>query len=123
MTHRRALALAALAGVASCAGHPLRPGEPRVVERVEIAPYAMHEECAQLATGTRLDYRFQSSAPLDFDIHYRESGAVLAPVVREDSTADSGMFEARTAQHYCLAWQAGATGAIISYRLFLRPPR
>ncbi|MDQ2917788.1 MAG: hypothetical protein M3R40_11665 [Pseudomonadota bacterium] len=111
------------AGVASCAIPTLQPGEPRVVDRLVIAPYAMHEQCARMMIGDRLDYRYQSSASLDFDIRYREDNAVLSPVVREQSTADSGTFEARTPERYCLVWQAGAPGAIIGYRVLLRPYR
>ena len=63
-------------------------------------------------------------APLAFEIHYREGGTVLAPVVRDASSADSGTFEAREPRDYCAWWEAGASGAIISYRLLLRaaPP-
>lgn len=91
-----------------------------MVDRLVIAPYAAHEACADLATGDRLDYRYRSSAALDFDIRYREGGAVLSPIVREQSTADSGIFEARIAARYCLDWQAGPAGAIVGYRILLR---
>lgn len=117
---RAAITLLAAACIASCAEHPLVPGEPRVVERLVIAPYAMHEECAPLAAGERLDYRYRSSAPLDFDIHYYEGNAILSPVVREQSTDDAGIFEAPLARDYCLTWQAGPPGAIIGYRVLVR---
>ena len=107
------------AGVGACAAPSLQPGEPRVVDRLVIAPYASHETCAHVMAGDRLDYRYESSAALDFEIHYREKGAVLAPIVREQSTSDSGIFEPRATREYCLAWQAGAPGAIIAYRLLL----
>ena len=110
-----------IACITSCATSPLAPGTPRVVERLAIAPYAAHEECVDLAIGDRLDYRFESSAPLDFDIRYSEANAVVAPIVRAHSTADSDIFEARVAAHYCLDWQTGADGAVIGYRLLVRP--
>lgn len=105
---------------AACATPDVAPGEPRVIDRLVIAPYAAHEACAELAPGDRLDYRYRSSAALDFDIRYREGGAVLSPIVREQSTADSGIFEVRVAARYCFDWQAGAAGAIIGYRVLLR---
>lgn len=120
---RAATPLAAIAAALSaCAGPAIVAGEPHVVPRAVIAPYAMREECARLAVGDRLDYRYDSSAPVDFDIHYHEDNAILAPVVRERSTSDSGTFEAQVARDYCLLWQAGPPGAIISYRVMLRPP-
>lgn len=108
------------AAVGACAAPGWLPGEPRVVDRLAIAPYARHEACAQLLAGDRLDYRYESSAALDFEIHYDEDHAVLSPVVREQSTSDSGTFEVRAPRQYCLDWQAGAAGAIITYRLLLR---
>ena len=119
----RIVALLAVAGAASCTTPPLVPGEPRVVDRLEIAPYAAHAQCADLAAGERLDYRYRSSAPLDFDIRYREQEAVVSPIVREHSTGDSGIFEARTPARYCLNWQAGAAGAVIGYSVLRRRDR
>jgi hypothetical protein len=113
-----ALAAAAVA----CTTAPIVPGVPRAVARVVIAPYQSHDECVRLAQGDRLDWRYESTEPLAFNIQYREDQAVLSPVVREDSTTDSGMFEARLAQDYCLTWESGPAGAIISYRVLVRPP-
>jgi hypothetical protein len=124
--HRRAFARLGViapwigACVASCAAPPVEPGQPRVVERLVVAPYDAHEECMALRAGDRIDYRFASSAPLDFDIRYRQANAVLSPIVREQSTADSGIFEAHEPARYCVDWQAGAGGAIIDYRIVVR---
>ena len=112
-----ALAVAA----AACTTAPVVPGVPRDVARVVIAPYQSHDECMRLAQGDRLDWRYESTEPLAFDIQYREDKAVLSPVVREHSTTDSGTFVARLAQDYCLTWESGPPGAIIGYRILLRP--
>src|SRR5436190_22749866 len=114
---RAALALTA----AACTTPPLVPGVPRDVTHVVIAPYESHDECMRLALGDRLDWRYESTEPLAFNIQYREAQAVLSPVVREHSTMDSGTFEARLAQDYCLTWESGPPGAIISYRVLVRP--
>ena len=106
--------------ISSCATPAVAPGEPRIVERLVIAPYGAHEQCAALAAGDRLDYRFDSSTPLDFDIRYRQANAVLAPIVRGHATSDSGIFEAHEPARYCLDWQAGVDGAIIGYRIVVR---
>jgi hypothetical protein len=105
---------------AGCATPPIAAGVPRVVERLVITPYAIHEECVHLARGDRIDWRYESSAPLAFNIHYHEDNAVLSPVVRDESTADSGTFEARVTRDYCLTWESGPPGAIIGYRVLLR---
>ena len=110
---------AALA-LAGCATPPIAAGVPAIVERLVIAPYEMHVACVTMARSDKLDWRYESGAPLAFEIHYREGGTVLAPVVREASSVDSGTFEAREPRDYCAKWEAGASGAIVSYRLLLR---
>ena len=107
--------------VAACTTPPIAPGVPRVVDRVVIAPYQSHDECTRLARGDHLDWRYESTEPVTFSIHYREDNAVLSPVVREHSTTDAGSFEARLVQEYCLTWESGPPGAIIGYRLLVRP--
>lgn len=113
------IGFAALA-LASCATPPITAGVPRTVDGLVIAPYALHEACVSMARGDRLDWRYESGAPIAFEVHYREGGAVLAPVVRDASSGDSGTFEARAPRDYCVQWEAGASGAIVSYRLLLR---
>lgn len=118
---RLAIVIGAAAS-ASCATSLLTPGQPLLVQHLKIAPYESHERCASVRAGDRLDYWYESSAPLHFDLRYREDNAVLAPVVRDGSTGDSGLFEARVPATYCLAWEAGAPGAILDYRVVLRAP-
>ena len=117
----RIFAAALSAGVAGCTTPPLAPGEPRIVERVVIAPYQLHDQCVRLETGDRLDWRYESSEPVAFNIHYREGNADMSPIVREHSMIEAGTFDARMPQAYCLTWEAGAAGAIIGYRMLLRP--
>jgi hypothetical protein len=121
---RRALFALLLAGaaLAGCAQKPLAIGEAKTVAKQDIAPYGIHEDCADLAAGDRLDYRFESTTPVKFNIHYHEGGMVLMPITRDDVTSDSGVFAPRNQQSYCLMWEAGAAGAIIAYRMQVRGP-
>jgi hypothetical protein len=107
--------------VAGCAGETIVPDEVRTVQDAEIAPYEVREECAQLAAGERLDFRFESQAPVTFNLYYREGPSLLAPLSREDVTSDSFVFRAPLTQRYCLRWEAGRQGAIISYRARVLP--
>ena len=119
---RAAIACGAFVGtlLSACTTPPIASGVPREVSRVVVAPYQSHDECVRLARGDRLDWRFESSEPLAFDIHYREGNAVLSPIVRDPSTTQSGTFEAQLEAVYCLTWEAGPPGAILGYRVLLR---
>ena len=115
---RGALALAlALAG---CATTPAPGDAPRDATAVGLAPYASHQECRRLVPGDRLDYRFTSTAPLAFNIHYSNGNAVVMPISRDAVTADSGIYQPITAENYCLAWEAGAQAASLDYHVAVR---
>jgi hypothetical protein len=121
VTRRGTLALALLA--AGCAVDPITPDAPRAFDDVEIAPYAVREECAQLREGDRLDWRFESRAPVTFNLYYKEGSTFLAPISREDTTTDAGVYLARTARRYCLRWEAGRPGAVLTYRARVIPAK
>ena len=107
-----------LAACASDLRHAL--DQPKVVRGEDIAAYAMHEQCMRLAIGDRLDYDFTANEPVDFNIHYHEGRAVIAPLVRDKTRQDSGVFAPIIAQDYCLMWEAGPAGALLDYRISLR---
>ena len=120
---RRALAACLLAVVAACA---TTRGDPDARESSgqNIAPYASHEECLTLGPGDRLDYRFTSTSPVAFNIHYQEDNATISPIVREGVSADSGIFQPVARRAFCLAWEAGPVPVLVSYRVAVRrrPP-
>ena len=109
--------------LAACATEPpLAVDRPKVVHGQDIAPYAIHEQCVHLAIGDRLDYDFTANEPVDFNVHYHEGRAVVMPIVRDKVRQDSGLYIPILGQDYCLMWEAGAAGALLDYRLSLRPP-
>lgn len=115
-----AIAGAVLLALAGCAAAPaIEPGKPLEVRAHPLPPYEVHEECASLRPGDRLHYRFESKAPLAFNIHYHEGKAVVMPVTRERATADEGTFVPLAAHVYCLMWEAGAEGTTIDYAVRL----
>jgi hypothetical protein len=110
----RPLAVALVAGCATTAAD-----EPTQATHA-LVPYAVHEECAKLAPGDRIDYTFQADAAIHFNIHYHDGPAVVEPVTRERVTADAGVFVAALAHDYCLMWEAGAAPAMLDYRMRVR---
>ena len=118
---RAVASLLVLEGLAACTTAPLAPDQPRVVAAMPLPPFEIRDECVRLSAGDRLHYEFAATGPVAFDIRYREGDAVIAPIVREGSVGDSGVFVARVTRTYCLAWEAGPGGALVDYRLQLRP--
>jgi hypothetical protein len=118
---RRAWPAVFLAG--SCATDPYRFDTARSAAGVELAPYALQEECVALDQGERLDFYFVSTAPIAFNIHYRDAKAVILPVTRDNATRDSGVFAADHRDIYCLAWKAGVEPSLLEYQLRPLPPR
>jgi hypothetical protein len=119
---RKIVVSAALAATA-CAGGEYRLDAPRSAAGVEIAPYAIHEECVELARGERIDYYFASAAPVEFNIHYHDGAAVIMPIVREKVRDDAGDLTADRKEIYCLMWEAGAQPTILEYRIRPLAPR
>jgi hypothetical protein len=106
--------------LASCAAPDTIVGElPRAATALAINPYEFHEECATLATGDRLDYRFEAQAPVSFQIYYNEGIAFIATVSRDDVRDGAGIFNAPAARRYCVRWDAGQSGALIDFRIRL----
>jgi hypothetical protein len=74
-----------------------------------------------LAVGDRVEFAFESTQPVEFNIHFHEGKAVVMPISRSRTLGDSGVFASQIDQDYCLVWEAGVTGAIIDYRIRVKP--
>jgi len=105
--------------VTACAEHSVAPGTPKA-GNLDLAPYTTQDDCFDLVSGDRLDYRFESNEPVKFNISYRDSGMVIEPIIRDAVTTDSGVFAVQITSRYCLTWEAGAAGALINYHAMIR---
>jgi hypothetical protein len=118
MTHPIGWAMLGALLAGACATTP--PDPDARSGSVPLAPYASHEECLTLAPGDRLDYRFRSTAPIAFNLHYHDGNAVVMPLQRDGVTADSGFYQPVLAHDFCLMWEAGAAPATVDYRVGVR---
>jgi hypothetical protein len=109
--------------LAACATAPVDPDAPVVVNGLLLSPYGVHEECRTLVPGDRLDYRFASSAPVSFNIHYHDGNAIVSPITHDGVTADSGIFAPALRQDFCLTWQAQLVTVTLDYRVAVRRKR
>ena len=70
-----------------------------------IAPGKSAEHCVKLAAGDAVKYRFETGAPLDFNIHHHRGKEVFYPVKREAVQQMQDQFRAQEADDYCLTWR------------------
>jgi hypothetical protein len=119
--HRIAtIALASLLLCACAAQDTIAADEPRTASELPVAPYSFHEECAALEVDDRLNYHFESKAPVTFEIYYREGSASISTVNRDGVTAFGGVFNAPAARRYCLRWDTGPQGAVLDFGIRLQ---
>ncbi|RJQ19867.1 MAG: hypothetical protein C4560_05695 [Nitrospiraceae bacterium] len=78
---------------------------------ITIMPAGSHEECMALKKGQVMVYRFRSSKPVDFNVHYHGTDNVYYPVSQSEVTEDNGMIDTKkhafyieTQEFYCLMW-------------------
>src|SRR5260370_353784 len=99
---------------AGCASAPTRLLAPKAMSGVELAPYAILEECVAPDPGERIAYGFESRLPVAFNIHFHEDNAVIMPVSRDGTTSESGDFTADRKEVYCLSRKTGAVGGALA---------
>lgn len=107
---RAALVAAWLASAAhAAAGEPLRRS---------IAPGGFDEHCLKIEAGRAIAYRFEASAPVDFNIHHHRGKDVLYPVRRESTRQFASTFRAESTDEYCLMWEnKGGVAATVEARI------
>jgi len=71
---------------------------------------AFDERCLRLAAGESIRYRFRSTAPVDFNIHFHRGAEVVYPVKQGGVRQADSSFRAAAAEDYCLMWQHAGPG-------------
>ena len=69
-----------------------------------IKPSGIHEDCMELLPGQSLDYSFEASKPLNFNVHYHEDRNVVYGIIKDVVSSDKGTFRSEKKQYYCLMW-------------------
>lgn len=77
---------------------------------VIIKPGKIFEKCLSLSPPQKIEYSFESAAKLNFNLHYHRGEQVYYPVKLDRTNAESGLYEARAKETYCLMWE-NKTGA------------
>ena len=69
-----------------------------------IKPSGIHEDCMELISGQILEYSFEASKPLNFNLHYHEDHDVIYGITKDWVSGDKGTFRCEKKQYYCLMW-------------------
>ena len=72
---------------------------------ITIKPGKVHEKCLSLTPPQKLAYSFESAAKLDFNLNYRKGDLVYYPVKLDRTNGESGLYEAKARENYCLVWE------------------
>ena len=69
-----------------------------------IEPGKVHEKCLKLIPGQVLDYSFETSTPMDFNIHYHKFKEVIYPVHQKSIFRKKSLFNPEREEVYCMMW-------------------
>jgi hypothetical protein len=81
----------------------------QMAHRFEVQPGKFAELCGKLAKGAAVRWRYESSGPLNFNIHYHEGKTVHYPVKQEATARAEGTLAAALDQDYCWMWSNKGT--------------
>lgn len=113
------LALLAAASAASAQVHAIAwDGARRFQLTASVAPGKFVEVCGRLPRGSLIRWSFESTVPLDFNIHYHEGRRVVVPERRDGAATAGGTLLTPVAQDYCWMWtQRGSVEAPLTLTL------
>jgi hypothetical protein len=97
----------------ACATAPrsIAPAHPF---NLELQAGKTAEECFALTAAERIEYRFEATTAVDFNLHTHRGGETITPVDVKRTRAQAGTYAAPRAEEYCLMWtNAGATPAFV----------
>lgn len=90
--------------------------------KLQIASGKAVEECLSLDAGDRLEWRFDATARVDFNLHFHRGREVVTPVETRNTQQQSGVYIATLREDYCLMWSnAGGVPAFVNGEI--RRPR
>jgi hypothetical protein len=70
----------------------------------QVAPGKFAEWCGNLGQGDTVQWRFEASGALDFNVHYHEGKDVRFPAKQDAVAKAEGLLEVALHQDYCWMW-------------------
>lgn len=84
-----------------------------------IEPGRFVEVCGPLAAGSAVQWRYEASAPLEFNIHYHQGNDVVYPAKLDRADKAADRLAVTVAQDYCWMW-TNKTAAAVTVTVNLR---
>jgi hypothetical protein len=79
--------------------------------QLSIAPGKFAELCGALAKGQSVQWSYEASSTLDFNIHYHQGKEVVYPA-RASASRSDGTLAVDAAQDYCWMWTNKSAAAV-----------
>ncbi|KQW02903.1 hypothetical protein [Rhizobacter sp. Root1221] len=84
--------------------------------KLEVAPAKFVEVCGKMAAPTTVAWQFETSAALNFSVHYHEGKDVRFPAKQDGTAKLQGELKIERDQDYCWMWtNKGKTPASLSF--------
>jgi len=94
------------------------PNDRPLVRQLIAPPREFVELCTRLKAGTVVDWAFESEAPVAFNTHFHQEGAVKYSEGLSGVTAARGRLALGASHDYCWLWSnAGAEPVSIQVRI------
>lgn len=102
------LALAATGGVAQAADTHLVPIEwttdGAFARELTVPAIKSVEVCGKLPAGAKVAWTFDTTGPLNFNIHFHEGKKVIFPAKQDGTSKGDGTLDTTADQDYCWMW-------------------
>jgi hypothetical protein len=83
----------------------------RFERSLNVAPSKFVEACGKLPAGAKVRWRFEASAPLDFNVHYHVGKEVEFPTKLVAVASARDTLNTQTQQDYCWMWSNKSAAA------------
>lgn len=84
-------------------------GQGRFVHRAEVPAGKIVEICGAIPPGANVAWRYEASAPLDFNIHYHRGEQVVYPVKLAQRAQAKGRLRVQASEDHCWMWRHKGT--------------
>lgn len=83
----------------------------RFAKELTVPAGAFVEVCGKLAVNTQVNWQFDATAPLNFNVHYHEGKKVHFPAKRDQVKKAADVLLVNLDQDYCWMWTNKTQGA------------